>query len=61
MEELTTIIQETTNAQEHLQQVFKEGIIDGLYKGFMIILPYLLAVIAFVLIMDIIKKILKKK
>lgn len=71
MEELTTIIQETTNAaesiaenvkagQEQLQQVFKENLvtstIDGLYQAFLMLWPYLLAAVAIFVLRVIVSK-----
>lgn len=71
MEELTTIMQETTNVsesiaenvkagQEQLQQVFKDSLvtstIDGLYQAFLILWPYLLIAVAIFVLRVIISK-----
>lgn len=65
MEELTTIIQETTSAEEALQQVFKESIvtstIDGFYKAFLILWPYLLIAIGIYVLKVIVAKRKKKR
>ena len=65
MEELTTIIQETTSAEEALQQVFKESIvtstIDGFYQAFLILWPYLLIAVAIFILRIIVAKRKKKR